>query len=143
MIDAAFELHPRLAGDGVEVARWELSLVLMMRERRWPWLVLVPRRPGLRDLHELAAADRAQLIEEIARASAALKRAFAADKMNVGAIGNLVPQLHIHVVARRLDDPAWPRPVWGALPPDPLDGRDLADRLAVVRAALDVVPPEA
>lgn len=143
MIGAGFELHPRLAGDGVEVARWELSLVLMMRERRWPWLVLVPRRPGLRDLHELAAADRAQLIEEIARASAALKRAFAADKMNVGAIGNLVPQLHIHVVARRLDDPAWPRPVWGALPPDPLDGRDLADRLAVVRIALDVVPPEA
>lgn len=142
-ITTAFELHPRLAEDGVEVARWKLSLVLMMRERRWPWLVLVPRRPGLRELHELAAADRALLIEEIARASAALQRAFAADKMNVGAIGNLVSQLHVHVVARRMDDPAWPRPIWGALPPDPLDGRALADRLAAIRAALDGTAPPA
>lgn len=142
-ITTAFELHPRLAEDGVEVARWKLSLVLMMRERRWPWLVLVPRRPGLRELHELAAADRALLIEEIARASAALQRAFAADKMNVGAIGNLVSQLHVHVVARRMDDPAWPRPIWGALPPDPLDGHALADRLAAVRAALDGAAPPA
>ena len=136
MSDAGFRLHGRLAQDTVEVTRWKLSLVLMMRERHWPWLVLVPRRPDLREIHELDAADRAQLVEEIARASAALARAFDADKMNVGAIGNLVPQLHVHVVARKVGDPAWPKPVWGALPPDPLDAAGIAERLGLIGAAL-------
>jgi diadenosine tetraphosphate (Ap4A) HIT family hydrolase len=136
MTETGFELHPRLAQDSVEVARWQLSLVLLMRERLWPWLVLVPRRPALREIHELVPADRALLVEEIARASAALQQAFAADKINVGAIGNLVPQLHIHVVARHQDDPAWPRPVWGALPPEPMDEEALAARLAMIRSAL-------
>lgn len=136
MSNSGFTLHERLAQDTVEVARWDLSLVLMMRERHWPWLVLVPRRPGLREIDELAPGDRAQLVEEIARASAALRHAFKADKMNVGAIGNLVPQLHVHVVARKVGDPAWPKPVWGALPPNPLEDSGIADRLALVRAAL-------
>lgn len=136
MSDSGFQLHERLAQDTVEAARWDLSFVLMMRERRWPWLVLVPRRPGLREIDELEPGDRAQLVEEIARASAALRHAFAADKMNIGAIGNLVPQLHVHVVARKVGDPAWPKPVWGALPPDPLDESGTAERLARVRAAL-------
>src|SRR5690606_28545334 len=104
--------------------------------RHWPWLVLVPRRPGLREIDELEPGDRAQLVEEIARASAALRRAFKADKMNIGAIGNLVPQLHVHVVARKVGDPAWPKPVWGALPPNPLEDSGVSERLALVRAAL-------
>ena len=137
MQETGFRLHERLAQDTVEVTRWPLSLVLMMRERHWPWLVLVPRRPDRREIHDLEPADRALLIEEIVRASAALGRAFGADKMNVGAIGNLVPQLHIHVVARRVGDPAWPKPVWGALPPEPLDEAGIAERLALVRAALN------
>lgn len=137
MTEAKFELHPHLAADTVEIARWDLSLVLMMRDRAWPWLVLVPRRPGMRELHDLAAADRALLIEEIARASDALRRAFAADKINVGALGNLVPQLHVHVVARHVGDPAWPGPVWGAQPPSPLEEPELAARLTSIRAALD------
>lgn len=136
MTETGFELHKQLAQDSVEAARWPLCLVLLMRERRWPWLVLVPRRPTLREIHELAAADRALLVEEIARASGALRRAVAADKINVGAIGNLVPQLHVHVVARHQGDPAWPKPVWGALPPDPLDDAGLAERLALLRKAL-------
>ena len=136
MIETGFELHPRLAQDSVEVARWQLSLVLLMRERLWPWLVLVPRRSALREIHELAPADRALLVEEIARASAALQQAVAADKINVGAIGNLVPQLHVHVVARHQGDPAWPKPVWGALPPEPMDDEALAARLALIRSAL-------
>lgn len=136
MTETGFQLHARLAQDTVEVARWELSLVLLMRERLWPWLVLVPRRPALREIHELAPADRALLMEEIARVSAALQRATAADKINVGAIGNLVPQFHVHVVARREGDPAWPKPVWGAMPPEPMDEEALAARLATIRAAL-------
>ncbi|MGE3741493.1 MAG: HIT family protein, partial [Geminicoccaceae bacterium] len=107
-----------------------------MRERAWPWLLLVPRRRSLREIHELAAAERPLLIEEIARAAATLERVFAADKINVGALGNVVPQLHVHVVARHRGDPAWPRPVWGALPPDPLDEAGCAERLARIRAGL-------
>jgi diadenosine tetraphosphate (Ap4A) HIT family hydrolase len=136
MTETGFELHPRLAQDSIEVARWQLSLVLLMRERLWPWLVLVPRRPALREIHELVPADRALLVEEIARASTALQQAFTADKINVGAIGNLVPQLHVHVVARHQGDPAWPRPVWGALPPEPMDEQALAERLAQIRPPL-------
>lgn len=127
-----FELAPRLVADTVAVVDWTLSRVLLMDDRRFPWLILVPRREGLRELHELEAADRARLIEEIVRASAALTRAFAPDKINVGMLGNLVPQLHVHVVARRRDDPAWPGPVWGA-------GERLAYRAAERVAQLDTV----
>lgn len=136
MAERGFELHERLAEDTVAVTQWDLSLVLMMRESRWPWLVLVPRRPGLREIHELRAGERAVLIEEIARASGALAQGFAADKINVGAIGNLVPQLHVHVVARHRGDPAWPKPIWGALPPESMDEDAVAERLARLRTVL-------
>lgn len=95
------------------MAEWPLSRVLLMDDARFAWLILVPRRPAL-EIADLSAADRAQLMEEIARASAALRRAAPCDKLNVGALGNLVAQLHIHVVARRRDDAAWPGPVWGS-----------------------------
>ncbi len=85
-----------------------------MNDRRFPWLILVPEREAVREIHELSPADRAVLIEEIARASEALDRLFHPDKLNVGALGNVVPQLHVHVVARTAGDPAWPGPVWGS-----------------------------
>ena len=112
-----FALHPKLARDTVEVIRLPLSRVLLMNDRRFPWLILVPERgerDSVREIHELPAADRAELIEEIAQASEVLKRLFQPDKLNVGALGNIVPQLHIHVVARTAADPAWPGPVWGS-----------------------------
>ena len=90
-----------------------LCRVLLMRDARYPWLILVPAKPDLRELHDLEAADGRQLIEEVCQASRALERLFEPDKINVGALGNMVPQLHIHVVARRLGDSAWPGPVWG------------------------------
>jgi diadenosine tetraphosphate (Ap4A) HIT family hydrolase len=114
-----FALHPTLARDTVEAARLPLCRVLLMNDRRFPWLILVPEREAVREIHELPAADRAVLIEEIARASEALARLFAADKLNVGALGNIVPQLHVHVVARSATDPAWPGPVWGSGPAVP------------------------
>ena len=107
-------LHPTLARDTVEVARLPLCRVLLMKDRRFPWLILVPERESVREIHELTAADRAELIEEIARAGEALQRLFQPDKLNVGALGNVVPQLHLHVVARFATDPAWPGPVWGS-----------------------------
>ena len=110
---ASFSLHPRLADDTVFVADWALSRVVAMNDARYPWLILVPRREGATELFDLMAEDRRTLIEEIARASDGLKKLTAAAKINVGALGNLVPQLHIHIVARNPGDAAWPGPVWG------------------------------
>src|SRR5436305_12089537 len=85
-----------------------------MNDRRSPWLILVPERDSVREIHQLSPADRAALIEEIAQASGVLERLFHPDKLNVGALGNVVPQLHVHIVARTVGDPAWPGPVWGS-----------------------------
>jgi diadenosine tetraphosphate (Ap4A) HIT family hydrolase len=128
-----FDLHPTLARDTVEVVRLPLCRVLLMKDRRFPWLILVPEREPAREIHELNPADRAALVEEIARAGEVLTRLFRPDKLNVGALGNLVPQLHVHVVARFAADPAWPGPVWGsgeALPYLEGELEKLRDRLA-------------
>lgn len=108
-----FRLDARLDQDTVPVTELALCRALLMDDTRYPWLILVPAKPDLRELHDLAAADRSQLIDEICQASRALERLFQPDKINVGALGNLVPQLHIHVIARRIGDSAWPGPVWG------------------------------
>ncbi len=108
-----FELHPRLAADTVLLADLPLSRALVMGDARYPWVILVPRRADLREIHDLARAERGRLMEEIAALSEALERECRPDKINVGALGNLVPQLHIHVIARFVGDPAWPGPVWG------------------------------
>jgi diadenosine tetraphosphate (Ap4A) HIT family hydrolase len=122
-----FALHPRLAQDTVEAVRLSLCRVLVMKDRRFPWLVLVPERESVREIHELAPADRAALVEEIARAGEVLTLLFQTDKLNVGALGNLVPQLHVHVVARRATDPAWPGPVWGYGAPVPYEESELEE----------------
>ena len=109
----SFALHPRLAADTVALGDWPLCRLLLMNDARFPWLILVPARPDLREIHDLPPADRATLIEEIARASAQMQQAFKADKMNVAALGNQVPQLHIHIIARFASDSAWPNPIWG------------------------------
>lgn len=127
-----FELHSILARDTVEVTRLLLCRVLLMKDRRFPWLILVPERQDVREIRDLPPADRAELIEEIAQASDVLTELFQPEKLNVGALGNLVPQLHIHVVVRTTKDPAWPGPVWGSgptLPYDPDELDDLRERL--------------
>lgn len=111
--DAGFELDPRLASDTVFVADWTLCRVLLMDDAQFPWLVLVPRRAGLVELFDLDEPWRSRLMHEIQRAMHALRNVVACDKLNVGALGNIVRQLHVHVVARRTDDAAWPGPVWG------------------------------
>jgi diadenosine tetraphosphate (Ap4A) HIT family hydrolase len=109
----SFTLDERLARDTFVVGDWPLSRVLMMNDARWPWLILVPRREILVELTDLDPADRTRLIDEAARASAFLKIHAGADKINLGALGNFVRQFHLHVVARKVGDPAWPGPVWG------------------------------
>jgi diadenosine tetraphosphate (Ap4A) HIT family hydrolase len=127
-----FALHPRLAADTVPVGDLPLCRLLLMGDARFPWLILVPRRPDLREFTDLPPGERAVLMEEIALASGALARDTGAEKLNVGALGNVVSQLHVHVVARSTGDPAWPGPVWGSgapLPYPPGAARALARRI--------------
>ena len=131
-----FELHETLAADTAEVARWPLCRVLLMNESRYPWLILVPARVDKTEIHDLDQADQSLLITEIDRASRALSRVYSPHKINVAAIGNLVPQLHIHAVARFRTDDAWPGPVWGAHPPRPYATVDMDKALNLLRPAL-------
>lgn len=130
---ADFALHPRLAADTLPVADLPLSRVLLMGDARFPWLILVPRRPALREITDLPAGERAGLMEEVALASRVLRDETGAEKLNVGALGNVIEQLHIHVVARFAADAAWPGPVWGSGAAVPYPGsaaEALAGRLA-------------
>jgi diadenosine tetraphosphate (Ap4A) HIT family hydrolase len=113
--EIGWSLHPQLHADTVPICDLTLSRLLVMNDANFPWLILVPRRAGVSEIIDLGA-DQAVLMDELALVSRALKDETRCDKLNVAAIGNMVPQLHIHVVARRKEDAAWPKPVWGALP---------------------------
>ncbi len=132
-----FTLHETLAADTVEAARWPLCRVLLAKDSRYPWLILVPARAGMTEIHRLDADDQAQLMTEITRASRALESLHSPDKINVAALGNMVPQLHIHIVARFRTDAAWPGPIWGAHPAIPYDAAALNATLAAIRQTLD------
>ena len=108
-----FLLDPRLARDTFVLGESSLSRILLARDARWPWIILVPRRVDVSELHELAPMDCQQLINEIATVSETLKTETGCLKINVATIGNIVRQLHVHIVARNEADPAWPGPIWG------------------------------
>jgi diadenosine tetraphosphate (Ap4A) HIT family hydrolase len=134
---SAFELDKRLERDSVPVADLPLSTVRLMNERSWPWLILVPRRAGLVELIDLDAEGRARLMEEIARAAEALRALYRPDKLNVAALGNVVHQLHVHVIARFRTDPAWPRPIWNVKPTlEPYEPAALSKEVARIAAGL-------
>jgi diadenosine tetraphosphate (Ap4A) HIT family hydrolase len=109
-----------------------------MNDANYPWLVLVPRRPALVEILDLSESDRAQLLSEITEAARVLKRETGCDKLNIAALGNMVAQLHVHVIARRKDDAAWPKPAWGAVPPKAYmpDARDAL--IAALRRGLQI-----
>ena len=113
-MDASFRLDPRLAADTIEVGALDLCAVLLMNDARFPWLVLVPRRPDLRELTDLDEADAARLTAETRTAVRVMESLSRPDKVNVATLGNVVEQLHVHVVGRFRSDPAWPGPVWGS-----------------------------
>jgi diadenosine tetraphosphate (Ap4A) HIT family hydrolase len=115
MSATGWSLHSQLAADTVPVCDLALSRLLVMKDANFPWLILVPRRAGVSEIIDLGA-EQSVVMDEISRVSRALKDETRCDKLNVAAIGNVVPQLHIHIVARRKDDAVWPKPVWGALP---------------------------
>lgn len=131
-----FELNERLITDTIEIGKMELSVLLLMNDRSLPWLILVPRRDGTKEIHELPPGDRSLLIEEISVVSDAIARLFNPDKINVGALGNLVPQLHVHVIGRFRGDRAWPGPIWGTGPSEPYNRDERDEATQKIRKAL-------
>jgi diadenosine tetraphosphate (Ap4A) HIT family hydrolase len=128
-----WQLHPQLAQDTAAIGDLPLSRLLVSNDANYPWLLLVPRRVGAGEIIDLGEADQSQLLIEIASVSRALKDLTVCHKLNIAAIGNLVPQLHVHIVARRRDDPAWPKPVWGAVPARAYDSPERERFIAALR----------
>ncbi|WP_169569834.1 HIT family protein [Sneathiella limimaris] len=127
-----FNLHPQLANDTVTLGTYGISKLLLMKDARYPWLILVPMRQGLTELHELTASDYDDVADAIRALSDKVKSLFQADKINVGMLGNLVPQLHIHIIARNQSDPAWPGPVWGQGKAVPYEDKALIQRIDLI-----------
>lgn len=131
-----FELAPQLAADCHLIGDLRLSRVMLLDDKRYPWVVLVPRRNGIREIYQLDANDRSQLLDESCRVGERLMRCFDGEKLNIGALGNLVPQLHLHHVVRRGGDPAWPGPVWGHSAAVRYTAPEVTERLTLLRDAL-------
>lgn len=114
-----FELHPKLKAGCIPVGRFPLCLLLLKNDANYPWFILVPEREGIEEIFQLSQEDQTRLILESSQLSEHLATAFKADRMNVAALGNVVPQLHVHHIARHSTDPAWPGPVWGKVAAKP------------------------
>ncbi len=134
---ALFKLDAQLEKDTAFIENWQLSRVCLMNDRRFPWLVLVPRREGIHEIFDLDAADRKVLMDEICVAARAVSHIFKPDKVNIGALGNVVPQFHVHVVGRKKRDEAWPKPVWGHGTAEPYHAGTLDETVEMLRLKLD------
>ncbi|MBX3248380.1 MAG: HIT domain-containing protein [Myxococcales bacterium] len=135
-----FELDPRLESDSFPIGELPLCLARLHADARFPWVVLIPARTGLRELHELTPPEREAFFDESCLLAKAMERLFRPEKLNIASLGNVVPQLHVHHVARFSGDPAWPGPVWGSGPIKPYAPEHLAERLAALRSALAPYP---
>jgi diadenosine tetraphosphate (Ap4A) HIT family hydrolase len=131
-----FELDPQLEADTFPVAITSLNRIVLMNDSRFPWLILVPERPDIREPFELKAEDQRTLMQESMIVGKSLKALFNAHKLNIAALGNQVSQLHIHHIARFRTDAAWPRPVWGAGAAEPYEAEALRKRVALLREVL-------
>ena len=133
-------LHELLARDTVAVGDLALTRVLLANDANYPWLILVPRLPNVTEIIDLEENAQLQLWAEVAKAARALKSITACDKLNVAALGNQVAQLHVHVIARRHGDSAWPKPVWGAAPPVRYDPAARETLIGAIRSGLQIGP---
>ena len=133
-----FSLHTKLAADTSLIGRLSGCQLLLMNDARYPWLILVPEQDGLRELHELNDQTFHAVTHAIKSLSASLQALTEAPKMNIAALGNLVPQLHIHIIARRHDDAAWPGPVWGVGTSEPYSEDERLVLLATLREELSL-----
>ena len=135
-----WSLDPQIERDSVALGDLPLCHIRLMNDANYPWLLLLPRRANATEITDLAQADQAQLMREIAQSVHALKTETACHKINVAAIGNMVAQLHVHVVARFRTDAAWPKPVWGLLPARAYDDSARQKLLASLRKRLEIAP---
>lgn len=126
-------LHPQLEKDCFVVGHLPLCALLLLNDSQYPWFILVPQREGITEIHQLTEADQQQLMRESCQLAALIESEFNADKINVAALGNMVPQLHIHHIVRYKTDPAWPAPVWGKFPAIPYDAGVVAEVVAKLR----------
>lgn len=131
-----FALHAQLAADTIAVGEMPLCRLLLMNDAQYPWCILVPRIAGAKELHRLDDADQLQVLRESVALSRAMEAVFQPHKMNLAALGNMVPQLHLHHIARYRGDPAWPAPVWGRHPAVPYQEAARDERLARLYDAL-------
>ncbi len=132
-----FTLDQRLQQDTLLLGDFPLCRLLLMNDANYPWFILVPRRDEVSELFQLDAQEQQQLWRESTELAEVLKDTFKADKMNVATLGNVVSQLHMHVIVRRKDDPAWPAPVWGKLPAKAYSDEQVAALRDKLRMALD------
>ena len=130
-----FVLDDRISEDSVRIGRLDLCEVRLHRDARYPWVLLVPRRAQIREIHELSQDEQTMLIQESSSVSRAMQHLLEADKMNVAALGNMVPQLHVHHIARFENDDAWPGAIWGAHPALEYSRADLAARISTLQDA--------
>jgi len=128
-----FELHPRLNEDCITIGSFPLCRLLLMNDSNYPWFILVPQRTGVREIFELSEDDQRQLLWESSSLSRLIADHFNADKINVAALGNMVPQLHIHHIVRYSSDAAWPAPVWGHAPAEPYSEQALDVMVTTLR----------
>lgn len=139
------ELHPQLARDCLRLGRFPLCQLLLLRDAHYPWFILVPDREGVTEIYQLSEPDQQQLSRESSLLAEFLATTFEADKMNIAALGNLVPQLHVHHIVRYRTDPAWPGPVWGHAPAAPYAAeamQTLIDKLRPLQSKGLVMEPE-
>ena len=131
-----FQLHPRLKEDCIAIGRFDLCQLLMMNDSQYPWFILVPEKAAITEIYQLSKPDRQTLTEESSFLAEKMAALYQADKMNIAAIGNLVPQLHIHHVVRYQTDKAWPAPIWGKFAAVPYTRQQIADNIDRVKERL-------
>ncbi len=132
-----FQLHQQLQNDCIIVGRFDLCQILLMNDSQYPWFILVPMVANVSEIYQLSKSERSQLIEESSDFSTILANCYKAEKLNIAAIGNLVPQLHIHHIVRYQTDKAWPAPVWGKFPAIPYTEQQLQDTVSRVQQCLE------
>ena len=130
------DIHPQLQADCLRVGYFPLCHLLLMKDANYPWFILVPDRAGVQEIYQLEVSDQQQLMRESVQLSLTLVTALSPDKLNIAALGNIVPQLHVHHVVRYRADAAWPAPVWGSAAAQPYDAAGLASLLARLKPAL-------
>jgi len=130
------DIHPQLQTDCMIIGRFKLCHVLLMKDANYPWCILVPDRDDMGEIYQLDPADQQRVLHESSLLGKVLMELFAGHKLNIAALGNVVPQLHIHHVVRFSNDPAWPAPVWGRVAAKPYEQQALTDTVQKIRTAL-------